>query len=224
MRSMLRGLVPGLTAIAIGGMSAYAGTLETVTVTGSRAVSEKSVGTSAIGADIREVSLSYKVNAADLDLASSTGKAELEKRVTAAASAACKELDRLAFGDPTSPITRPASRKPWIKRWPRCVDLPLRQERSNRAPALHRGFRIWAGSAFKRCGLRLLSADSHPSRPSATVDSSHLRTRYSFAIRSTRRAPRAPARSSFGRGNSDRGRSARYAAHATLQRSVEATM
>ena len=103
MRSMLRGLVLGLTAIAIGGTSAYAGTLETVTVTGSRAVPEKSVGTSTVGADIREVSLSYKVNAADLDLASSAGEAELEKRVKAAASAACKELDRLAFGDPTSP-------------------------------------------------------------------------------------------------------------------------
>ena len=44
MRAMLRGLALGLTAIAIGGTSAYAGTLETVTVTGSRAVSEKSVG------------------------------------------------------------------------------------------------------------------------------------------------------------------------------------
>ena len=40
MKAMLRGLVLGLTAIAIGGTSAYAGTLETVTVTGSRAVSE----------------------------------------------------------------------------------------------------------------------------------------------------------------------------------------
>ena len=66
-------------------------------------MSEKSVGRSTIGADIREVSLSYRVNAADLDLASSAGKAELEKRVKAAASAACKELDRLAFGNPTSP-------------------------------------------------------------------------------------------------------------------------
>ena len=103
MRDMLRGLVLGLTAIASGSTSAYAGTLETITVTGSRAVSQKSVGTSTIGADVREVSLSYKVNAADLDLASSAGKAELEKRVKATASAACKELKRLAFGDPTSP-------------------------------------------------------------------------------------------------------------------------
>jgi UrcA family protein len=100
---MLRGLVLGLTAISIGGTSAYAGTLENVTVTGSRAVSEKFIGKSPMGADIREVSLSYRVNAADLDLASSAGKAALEKRVKAAASAACKELDRLTFGNPTSP-------------------------------------------------------------------------------------------------------------------------
>ena len=103
MRDMLRGLVLGLTAIVIGSTSAYAGTLETITVTGSRAVSEKIVGVSSVGADIREVSLSYRVSVADLDLASSAGKAELEKRVKATASAACKELKRLAFGDPTSP-------------------------------------------------------------------------------------------------------------------------
>ena len=103
MRDMLRGLVLGLSVIAIGSTSAYAGTLETVTVTGSRAVSEKIVGVSSVGADVREVSLSYRVNVADLDLASSAGKTELEKRVKATASAACKELKRLSFGDPTSP-------------------------------------------------------------------------------------------------------------------------
>jgi UrcA family protein len=100
---MLSGLVLGLTAIAISGTSAYAETLETVTVTGSRAVSEEIVGKSSIGADIREVSLSYRVNVADLDLASSAGMAKLEKRVKATASAACKELDRLAYGNPTRP-------------------------------------------------------------------------------------------------------------------------
>ena len=103
MKAMLRGLALGLTAIAIGSTSAYAETLETVTVTGSRAVSEKFIGKSSIGADIREVSLSYRVNVADLDLASSAGKAELEKRVKATASAACKELRRFEFGDPVSP-------------------------------------------------------------------------------------------------------------------------
>ena len=103
MRSMLRGIVLGPAAVAIGGTSAYAGTLETVTVTGSRAVSEKTVGKSTVGADIREVALSYTVNVADLDLASSAGMAELEKRVKATAKAACKELERLEFGNPTSP-------------------------------------------------------------------------------------------------------------------------
>ncbi len=111
MRAMLRGLVLSLTAIAIGGTSAYAGTLETVTVTGSRAVSEEVVGKSRIGADIREVAVSYRVNVADLDLASSAGKAELEKRVKAAASAACKELDRITFANPTSPDDAPCVKK-----------------------------------------------------------------------------------------------------------------
>ena len=111
MRAMLRGLVLGLTAIAIGGTSAYAGTLETVTVTGSRAVSEEISGKSRIGADIREVSVSYRVNVADLDLATSAGKAELEKRVKAVASAACNELDRLTFGNPTSPDDEPCVKK-----------------------------------------------------------------------------------------------------------------
>lgn len=103
MRAMCSGLVLGLTAIAIGGTSAYAGTLETVTVTGSRAVSEEVIGTSPIGREIREITLSYRVNVADLDLASSAGRAEAEKRVKVTASAACKELDRIALGNPTSP-------------------------------------------------------------------------------------------------------------------------
>lgn len=103
MRAMVTGLIFGVIATTFGGISAYAGPMETVTVTGSRAVTEKDVGRSNIGAPIREVSLSYRVSAADLDLTSSAGKAELEKRVKAAASAACKELDRLALGNPTSP-------------------------------------------------------------------------------------------------------------------------
>ena len=87
-------------AIALGGTSAYAGTLETVTVRVAGGV----------GKARREINYrcghsrgftGYRVNAADLDLASSAGKAELEKRVQAAANAACKELDRLTFGDPT---------------------------------------------------------------------------------------------------------------------------
>jgi UrcA family protein len=43
------------------------------------------------------------VNVADLDLTGSAGKSELKKRVKAAAGAACKELDRLALVNLTSP-------------------------------------------------------------------------------------------------------------------------
>jgi UrcA family protein len=100
---MLSGLVLGLTAIGIGATCAYAGTLETVTVTGSRTISQEVVGRSSLGGEIREIALSYRVNVADLDLASSAGRAAAEERVKATASAACKELERLAFGDRTSP-------------------------------------------------------------------------------------------------------------------------
>ncbi|MDH4312799.1 MAG: UrcA family protein, partial [Gammaproteobacteria bacterium] len=103
MRKILTGLMLGMIATTLGGVSAYAGPMETVTVTGSRAVTEKDVGRSITGVHVREVSLSYRVSAVDLDLTSSAGRAELERRVRAAASAACKELDRLALGNPTSP-------------------------------------------------------------------------------------------------------------------------
>lgn len=103
MKTILTGLTAAIVAATIFAASAYAGALETVTVTGSRSVSEKALTRSPIGAPIKEVSISYKVSAADLDLTTSAGKAELEKRVTAAANSACKEIDRLALGNPTTP-------------------------------------------------------------------------------------------------------------------------
>jgi UrcA family protein len=89
-----------------------------VAVTGSRAVSEKIVGYSPVGADIREVSLSYRVNVADLDLTDSAGKSELKKRVKAAAGAACKELDRLALVNLTSAIQQNPGSTPGSCYWP----------------------------------------------------------------------------------------------------------
>ncbi len=96
------GLLVALGAATLA-VSAYAATLETVTVTGSRAVSEKTVGRSMTGAPIREVTLSYAVSVADLDLKTAAGKAEAEKRVTAAAKAACTELDKMTALNPSSP-------------------------------------------------------------------------------------------------------------------------
>jgi UrcA family protein len=84
-------------------VSAYAGPLETVTVTGSRGLTQKEVGKTSSGLPIEEISLSYTVKIADLDPNSPAGRAEIEKRVTAAAKTACAEIDRLALGNPTSP-------------------------------------------------------------------------------------------------------------------------
>ena len=91
-----------LAALAVA-VSAYAAPLETVVVTGSRGLTQKEVGKTSSGLPIEEISLSYTVKIADLDPNSAAGLAEIEKRVTAAAKAACSEIDRLALGNPTSP-------------------------------------------------------------------------------------------------------------------------
>jgi UrcA family protein len=91
-----------VAALAVG-VSAYAEPLETVIVTGSRGLTHQEVGKTSSGLPIQEVSLSYTVRVADLDPNSDAGLAEIEKRVSAAAKAACAEIDRLALGNPTSP-------------------------------------------------------------------------------------------------------------------------
>lgn len=92
-----------VVAAALVCATAAAGPLETITVTGSRAVSQREGGRSTIGAPIRDVSLSYAISIADLDLTTVAGQLELQRRVTAAARAACDELDDMALGNPTSP-------------------------------------------------------------------------------------------------------------------------
>lgn len=103
----MRGIHNGTTVAVIAALavaaSAHAAPLETVTVTGSRALTQKDVGATTTGVPVQEVSLSYAVKIADLDSKSAAGLAEIEKRVAAAAKAACKEIDRLALGNPTSP-------------------------------------------------------------------------------------------------------------------------
>lgn len=64
-----------------------------VTVQASRVV-KKVIGTTSSGIPIEDISLSYGVSTSGLDLSSSAGAAELKKRVTNAANAACKELGR----------------------------------------------------------------------------------------------------------------------------------
>ena|ERR1700683_160577 len=83
----------GLLAVTSVSAVVFADDMGEVTVQASRVVS-KTVGKTASGVPIVDISLSYGVSAKDLDLASHTGAMELQKRVTDAAKAACKELDR----------------------------------------------------------------------------------------------------------------------------------
>jgi UrcA family protein len=64
-----------------------------VTVQASRAV-VTTVGKSASGVPIQDISLSYGVSTKGLDLSSYAGATELKKRVSDAATAACKEITR----------------------------------------------------------------------------------------------------------------------------------
>ena len=73
---------------------AFSQELDEVVVQATRLVATKTVGHTASGIPIVDVSLSYGVSAADLQLATHAGAMELEKRVTDAALAACKELGR----------------------------------------------------------------------------------------------------------------------------------
>jgi UrcA family protein len=83
------GLLAGISVNAI----VIAQEMGEVTVQAARVV-KKTIGTSASGVPIEDVSLSYGVSTKGLDLASSAGAMELQKRVTEAAKAACKELGR----------------------------------------------------------------------------------------------------------------------------------
>jgi UrcA family protein len=91
MRILIRSAI-GLVAFTAFGV-VLADDMGEVTVQASRVVS-KTVGKTASGIPIVDVSLSYGVSAKDLDLASHSGAMELQKRVSDAAAAACKELSR----------------------------------------------------------------------------------------------------------------------------------
>jgi UrcA family protein len=81
-----------LAAVSVTGIVIAQDTGE-VTVQASRVV-KKTIGTTSSGIPIQDISLSYGVSTAGLDLSSSSGAAALKKRVADAAQAACKELGR----------------------------------------------------------------------------------------------------------------------------------
>jgi UrcA family protein len=91
-RILIRGAI-GLLAVTSVSTLVVADDMGEVTVQASRVVS-KTVGNTASGVPIQDVSLSYGVSAKDLDLSSHAGFMAMQKRVNDAAMAACKELDR----------------------------------------------------------------------------------------------------------------------------------
>ena len=84
----------GAVASVLASGAAIAQNAEEVTVQAKRAVTAKVVGRTSSGVPIVDVSLSYGVSVAGLDLTSSAGADELSKRVNDAAQAACKEIGR----------------------------------------------------------------------------------------------------------------------------------
>ena len=87
-------IIGGMVAAALIGSIAAAQNIEEVTVQGTRMLSTKAAGHTASGVPIVDVSLSYGVSTAGLDLASHAGAMELEKRVHDAGMAACKEITK----------------------------------------------------------------------------------------------------------------------------------
>jgi UrcA family protein len=93
MNKILVGTVIGVLASALAGTVAVAQQTEEVRVEASRVV--KTVTTKGVsGMEIVDMSLSYGVSYAGLDLKTHAGAMELERRLNSAARKACKELGR----------------------------------------------------------------------------------------------------------------------------------
>ncbi len=94
MKVKLKGPLILVACVCLCGIVA-AQNLQEVTVQGTRILNTKTVDHNAsTGSPILDVSVSYGVRVADLDLTSHYGPIQLEKRVRDAALAACKEIGR----------------------------------------------------------------------------------------------------------------------------------
>lgn len=80
-------------ALLLGGL-AGAQEVEKISIEAKRELTTKVVGRTYAGVPIVDVSLSYGVSYAGLDLASASGAAELQKRVKDASRKACEEIGR----------------------------------------------------------------------------------------------------------------------------------
>ncbi len=117
MKSMKR-----ITALSAGALMLVCGNLmaqdtQEVRVEATRIVSKEAPVRSPIGFPMQDLSLTYGVSLAGLNLATNSGATEAEKRVNAAALAACKEIGR-QYPDATpseDECARDAAKKAMVK-------------------------------------------------------------------------------------------------------------
>ncbi len=92
MNKILLGIGIGMAVSISAGSIAVAEDVQEIVVTARGDVAVKPAGRSATGVPIVDMSISYGVSYAGLDLASAVGAAELEKRVNEAAREGCKDI------------------------------------------------------------------------------------------------------------------------------------
>jgi UrcA family protein len=86
--------VGALVGVTMASESAIAQPTEEITVSAPRIV-QRNVGRGPTGIPIREVSISYELTYADLDLTKTAGVSELDRRIHIMAKQACNALDNL---------------------------------------------------------------------------------------------------------------------------------
>lgn len=116
MNALLMKVGVGAVALILGGAAIAQSTPE-VQVIASRGVTTKPAGRSSSGIPILDVSLSYGVSIADLDLATNAGALQAERRVQSAAKKACTELGRQfpVSGTSNADCTKEAADKAMLK-------------------------------------------------------------------------------------------------------------
>ena len=117
METLMRLTVAAAVTSALISGVVVAQTMEEITVQGTRVLQEKDAGRTSTGISIRDVSLSYGVSIADLNLASQYGPIAAEKRVHDAAKAACEEIGRkYPLSTPSDEVcTKTATDKAMVK-------------------------------------------------------------------------------------------------------------
>lgn len=92
MKGSLYTIAVAVAAALLAGGTALAQEVQEIKVQATRVMSTEAAGRTTSGVPIHDITLSYGVSTAGLDLTTSTGATALESRVKEAAAAACKEI------------------------------------------------------------------------------------------------------------------------------------